>query len=73
MGKFKDQHLQMKTDIIKDLLREEIAEHRPLVLNACENEMRAFQRYLQQRKDNLMRLPLERLKMAHRGLERKAA
>lgn len=61
-----------RLELVKNLIREEIQDHKPLVRNACQNEIEAFQKYLEQRKEQLLKEPLEKLEAVNRGLKKAA-
>lgn len=63
-----------KLNLVKTLIKHEIETQKPLVRNACQNELACFQDYLVQKKEKLSKLPESHLEAMVQGLElRKAA
>lgn len=63
-----------KLALVKTLIKHEIDTQKPLIRNACQNELLCFQDYLTQKKTQLEKLPESHLESLVLGLElRKAA
>jgi hypothetical protein len=58
-----------KLMLVKTIIMAEIKENKPLVNNACQNELLCFQDYLIQKKTELEKLPESHLEALVNGLE----